>query len=648
MADINTNINLGIFAHVDAGKTTLTEQLLFTAGAVRSAGNVDSGTTQTDYTEVERSRRISVSAASAKFEYKGVGINLIDTPGHMDFSSEVERALRVVDCAVLVVSAVEGIQARTEIVWDALEQRKTPTVIFINKLDRAGSNFSGTLEALQSYSDAVSAFTKVTKEGLDGLCISPVSEDELSEIAATTSDEAMEKYLDGKLQGAELTAELQKAICSRNIIPVFAGSAAESKGVKELLDGLVSLMPKAQGDENGPLAALVYKVEHNKSMGRMCHVRMFSGKLSNRDTIEIAGETAKIAQIRRVTGGRHTDIGTVRAGEIAALCGIGARAGDILGDEKLVPRPTNLTEPLLNVKINCAPEDFPILTEAVHELTEEDPLLKAYWVKEKRELTLSVTGTIQLEIIDALFKARWGINASFGAPSVIYRETPAGKGYGFDAYTMPKPCWAILKFLIEPLPRGSGVEYSSIVENNKIFYRYQSQVEDAIPTALRQGPSGWQVTDLRITLVDGEHHTIHTHPLDFAVATPMAMMNGLVSIGTVMLEPILRFRLTVPEDSLGKIMGELVNIRGEFEMGTAHRGRCRLEGTYPVSSGRDFAGFVARATGGKGVLSAVFDGYRDCPQELCETTEYRGISPLDRAKYILWVRKALTDSEMHL
>ena len=302
----------------------------------------------------------------------------------------------------------------------------------------------------------------------------------------------------------------------------------------------------------------------------------------------------------------------------------------------------------MNVKINCAPEDFPILTEAVHELTEEDPLLKAYWVKEKRELTLSVTGTIQLEIIDTLFKTRWGINASFGEPSVIYRETPAGRGYGFDAYTMPKPCWAVLKFLIEPLPRGSGVEYSSIVENNKIFYRYQSQVEDAIPTALRQGPSGWQVTDLRITLVDGEHHTIHTHPLDFAVATPMAMMNGLVSIGTVMLEPILRFRLTVPEESLGKVMGELVNIRGEFEMGTAHKGRCRLEGTYPVSSGRDFAGFVARATGGKGVLSAVFDGYRDCPQELCQTTEYRGISPLDRAKYILWVRKALTDSEMHL
>ncbi|MBQ1954539.1 MAG: TetM/TetW/TetO/TetS family tetracycline resistance ribosomal protection protein, partial [Clostridia bacterium] len=152
----------------------------------------------------------------------------------------------------------------------------------------------------------------------------------------------------------------------------------------------------------------------------------------------------------------------------------------------------------------------------------------------------------------------------------------------------------------------------------------------------------------RITLVDGEHHTIHTHPLDFAVATPMAMMNGLVSIGTVMLEPTLRFRLTVPEESLGKIMGELVNIRGEFEMGSSYKGRCKLEGTYPVSSGSDFAGFVARATGGKGVLSAVFNGYRDCPQELCQTTEYRGISPLDRAKYILWVRKALTDSEMHL
>ena len=309
MAGISNNINLGIFAHVDAGKTTLTEQFLFVAGAVRSAGNVDSGTTQTDYTDIERTRRISVSAASAEFDYRGTSINLIDTPGHMDFSSEVERALRVVDCAVLVVSAVEGIQARTEIVWDALEHRKTPTVVFVNKLDRAGSSFHDTFEALKACSGAVTAFTDVKQEGLDGLSISSVSEEELSEAVATTCDDAMEKYLNGCLCGKELSSALQRAIKERAVIPVFAGSAAQNVGVKELLDGIVSLMPHAEGDENAPLAALVYKVEHNKSMGRMCHVRMFSGKLSNRDTVVLSGETAKIAQIRRVTGGKHVDIG---------------------------------------------------------------------------------------------------------------------------------------------------------------------------------------------------------------------------------------------------------------------------------------------------------------------------------------------------
>ncbi len=639
------NINLGIFAHVDAGKTTLTEQLLFSAGALRNAGNVDLGTTQTDYTEVERSRHISVSAASAQFEYRDLGINLIDTPGHMDFSSEVERALRVIDCAILVVSAVEGIQARTEIVWDALENRKTPTIVFINKLDRAGASFENTFEALKACSDAVTAFTAVSGDGEPGFTLKKA---DISEAVALTDEEAMEKYLSGQLSGEALSTAARRAIATRAMIPVLGGSAAQGSGVSELLDTVAELMPRASGDENGPLAALVYKVEHNKSMGHMCHIRMFSGRLSNRDTVSLGTETAKIAQIRRVTGGKHADIGTVRAGEIAALCGIGARAGDILGDESLIPRPTSLTEPLLNVKVTCAPEDFPKLTEAVHELTEEDPLLKAFWVKEKRELTLSVTGTIQLEIIASILKARWGLDVAFGTPSVIYRETPAGKGYGFDAYTMPKPCWAVLKFLIEPLPRGSGVQYSSTVENNKIFYRYQSQVADAIPTALRQGPAGWQVTDLRLTLVDGNHHTIHTHPLDFVVATPMAIMNGLAQIGTTVLEPILRFRLTVPEESMGKIIGELVNIRGEFELGAVQKGRCRIEGTYPVSSGTDFPGFVARVTGGKGVLSAVFDSYRDCPPELARTTEYRGISPLDRAKYILWVRQALKDSDMHL
>lgn len=645
---MSENINLGIFAHVDAGKTTLTEQLLFSAGVVRSAGNVDSGTTQTDYTEIERSRRISVRAASAQFTYKGVNINLIDTPGHMDFSSEVERTLRVIDCAVLVVSAVEGIQARTEIVWDALALRKLPTIVFVNKLDRAGASFSETLDALRSFSDAILPFTKVFGEGLPGFSIFPISDDELAENLALTSESLMDKYLSSALKGRTLLNELRSSVAGRGTIPVFAGSAAAGIGTRELLDSVTELMPRASGDPNADLAALVYKVEHDKTMGRLCHVRLFSGSLSNRDAVTVNGEPAKISQIRRVTGGKRADVGTVSAGEIAALCGIGAKAGDILGDESLVPRPTNLTEPLLNVKVTTSSENFTKLTEAVHELTEEDPLLRAFWVREKRELTLSVTGTIQLEIIESLLKTRFGLDVKFGTPSVIYRETPAQSGYGFDAYTMPKPCWAVLKFLIEPLPRGSGVEYSSIVENNKIFYRYQSQVEQAIPTALRQGPSGWEVTDLRITLVDGNHHTIHTHPLDFTVATPMAIMNGLASLGTLMLEPVLKFRLTVPEDALGKILGELVNIRAEFEMCSSRKGRCRIEGVYPVSSSADFPGFVTRATGGKGVLSAVFDGYRDCPQELCQKTEYRGISPLDRAKYILWVRKALTDPEMHL
>ena len=641
-------INLGLFAHVDAGKTTLTEQLLFAAGAVRSAGRVDDGTARTDYTELERARKISIRAAAAQFSYAGVDVNLIDTPGHMDFSSEVDRTLRVVDCAVLIVSAVEGIQARTELVWDALAARKTPVVIFVNKLDRAGADLDAVLAALSAFSGALLPFTSVRNAGGPDVEPLPVPEAALAEAAAFTSDEAMDRYLSGTLSGGALTAALRDATARRALIPVFAGCAGTGAGVRDLLDGIVRLMPRAGGDETGPLSALCYKAEHDRAAGRICHVRLFSGSLSNRDAVTVNGRPEKVAQIRRTTGARSVDVGTVRAGQIAALCGLGARAGDILGDERLVPPASHLTEPLLTVKVTVPPEQSTALSEAAAELGEEDPLLRAVWVREKSELTLSVTGDIQLEVLDGILRSRYGLAPAFGPPSVIYRETPAAAGFGYDAYTMPKPCWAILKFRIEPLPRGSGVRYRSVVENNKIFYRYQSQVEDTIPRALRQGPSGWQVTDLSLTLVDGSHHTIHTHPLDFAVATHLAVMNGLASVGTVMLEPRLRYRLTVPEETVGKVMGEIAVMRGSCELSAAPGGRCRLEGIVPVASSRSFPNFVARVTGGRGVLSAVFHDFADCPQELCTPTEYRGISPLDRAKYILWVRKAFTDADMQL
>ncbi|MBE6952130.1 MAG: TetM/TetW/TetO/TetS family tetracycline resistance ribosomal protection protein [Ruminococcaceae bacterium] len=647
-------INFGIFAHVDAGKTTLTERILYEAGSIRQVGSVDGGTAQTDFMEVEQRRKISVNAAAAEFEWNGVRFNLVDTPGHADFGAAAERSANAMDCAVVVISGVEGVQARTELICSQLAERKVPTIFFVNKLDRAGADLKAVTEDLAELEPNTLAMCASQNDGsaqtaVQSLLSDTAFDETIAEAAAMTNDECAEAYLSGELTAQMLQAALADAVADRALIPIFAGAAAIGIGVKELLDAMSRLFPAAEtGDDQ--LAGVVFKVEHDKAVGRVAHVRLYSGSLAPRDVVSIgAAAPRKITQIRKFSGRKYRDIARLTGGDIGAVCGLDAKVGDILGDASLLPQMVPLSKPLLTVKATIADSDYVKLTEAIDELAHEEPLLAPVWVKEKRELTINVTGTIQLEVISEILEKRFGIAAQFGKPSVIYRETPVDTGFGFDAYTMPKPCWAVLKFLIEPLPIGSGVEYSSKVANNKIFYRYQSQVEQAIPTALRQGPCGWEVVDLRITLVDGEHHTIHTHPLDFIVATPMAIMNGLQAIGTKMLEPTLQFKLSAPEECAGKLIGEIINLRGTLgDSPLGRRGQIFLEGELPVSTASDFPLFVAKATGGRGILNTRFLRYRDCPQEFCEATEYRGISPLDRAKYILWVRHALENADMHL
>jgi ribosomal protection tetracycline resistance protein len=272
-------------------------------------------------------------------------------------------------------------------------------------------------------------------------------------------------------------------------------------------------------------------------------------------------------------------------------------------------------------------------------LSAENPLLGTVLFGGQAEI--NITGTIQLEVLDTLLRERFGLAVTFAPPTVIYRETPASIAEGFEAYTMPKPCWAVIRFLIEPLPRGSGVEYVCAISNEKIHYRYQGQISQTLPVALAQGPLGWEVTDLRITLIDGGDHPIHTHPLDFVLATPLAMMDGLVRAGTTLLEPMLRVRISAPEAYAGRIAGDFAKMRGQFDAPVILNGTFTLEGRVPVATSLDYPVRLASLTGGQAVLSTRFDGYDPCPLEQGATAEHRGVDPRDRAKYILWKRSAL-------
>lgn len=645
--------NIGILAHVDAGKTTISENFLYLSGQTKKLGSVDEGTSQTDFLDVERERGISVRSSNTTFEWEGVKINLIDTPGHVDFSADVERVLRVLDCAVLVVSAVEGVQAHTETLWNALYDLKIPTIIFINKIDRAGADVELVIKEInKELTKNLAVLFNAVNEGSNEANInSKWNEQEIDhnvlESIANFDEKILEKYLDKQtIPFTELDNSLIKAVHRCNLHPVLLGSAKNSVGIKKLLNAIIHYLPEPREYKSKELSALVYKISHDKTMGQIAHVKVFSGEIKNREVIKNASQNIeeKITQVRKLIANKYEDIGAVGAGDIGGICGLqNARVGDVLGQfSDALPNDISLRTPLLTVQVKAENDkDYPNLAEALQELSKEDPSLDFEWLREDKELHVKIMGWIQIEVLEKIIENRFGIRAKFDDPTVIYKETPTKKGEGFVQYWMPKPCWAIMKFLIEPGERGSGVVYGSNISVDDVHQKYQNEVERTIPNALKQGIKGWEVTDMKITLIEGEDHQVHSNPGDFVVATPMGIMNGLVNTGTTLLEPLISFKISATEDLLGAITSDVTQMRGSFESPEIENGKFILTGFLPVSTSLDFPVRLSSRSGGKAKISTKFYGYQECTDELGQIREYKGISPLDTSKWILKARKAL-------
>ena len=632
--------NIGIFAHVDAGKTTLSEQLLLKAGAIRSAGSVDSGTAHTDTLPVERRRGISVQASCVRLTWRGEPINLIDTPGHVDFSAEIERALWVLDGAIIVVCGVEGVQPQTELLFEALRAYNIPVVFFVNKMDREGADAAKVVAQL--------------KRRLSRGAVLCADQDALLEAVCDADDAVMERYLEGEIpSGDELRRRLAALSRAGRLFPVLTGSALRGEGIEGVLDGILDLLPPPD-ETRGDLSAVAFAVARDRMLGKGLWVRLFGGELRNREAVTLPGRIdpltgerssvqSKITQIRGVGG---EDVGALRAGEIGVVYGLGQmKVGQVLGDAALLPHRVEqgaLRTPLLTVRVEAEdPAKVKALASACETLADEDPLLQTRFVRATGELHMDAMGAIQLEILQDALKNRFGLDARFTHPSVIYRETIARAAEGFCAYTMPKPCWAILQFVISPAPRGSGVTFHSEVADRDILPRYQHQVEQALPLALSQGRLGWQVTDVDIALVGGSHHPFHTHPLDFIVATPWGIQDGLRAGGSVLLEPILELRLRVPPGCAGRIMSDVNAMRGEVTEVQSADDFAAMTALVPVAESLDYPTRLAQVTGGQGGMSVRLHGYRDCPLELGATAPRRGVDPLDTSRYILAARSAL-------
>ncbi|HRW63307.1 MAG TPA: TetM/TetW/TetO/TetS family tetracycline resistance ribosomal protection protein, partial [Bacteroidales bacterium] len=457
----------------------------------------------------------------------------------------------------------------------------------------------------------------------------------------------LEKYLEGNdIEFTELETALAKAAYRCDIFPVLMGSAKNSLGIEELLNAIVRYLPSPVSDTTKPLSALVYRISHDKTMGQITHIRVYQGTIKNRDIILNASQQIeeKVTQVRKLLSKKFEDIGEVYAGDIAGLCGLQhARVGDVLGEfSEVLPDNISLQTPLLTVQVLAQNEkDYPALAEALQQLSKEDPALDFEWLRDEKELHVKIMGWIQIEVLEKILEYRFGIQAKFEDPTVIYKETPEKTGEGFVQYWMPKPCWAILKFLIEPGEPGSGVVYTSKISVDKVHQKYQNEVERTIPAALKQGLKGWEVTDIKITLIEGEDHEVHSRPGDFVVATPMGIMNGLVNNGTTLLEPLLSFKISATEDLLGAITSDITQMRGSFDSPQMENGKFVLTGILPVATSLDFPVRLSSRSGGKAKISTQFYGYQKCSDELGKIREYKGISPLDTSKWILKARKAL-------
>ncbi len=633
--------NIGIFAHVDAGKTTLSEQLLAHAGAIRQKGSVDQGTAHTDNLPIEQRRGISVKATCVRMNWRNTAVHLIDTPGHVDFSAEVERSLWALDAAVLVICSAEGVQPQTETLFHALREQRIPTVLFFNKMDRENA-------------DAEAALAQARL--LLSPDIAPLWDPEaMTEAICNLDDGLLERYLSGEEpSGDEIRQRLKQLSCRGEIYPALKGSALRDEGVIAVLDAMVDLLPPPGGKAGDELCGVVFAAQQDRVLGRGVWVRLYGGRLENRAAMNLpagvdplTGEERlvqrKITQIRTVEG---TDAGALHAGEIGVVYGLGdIPIGHVLGDGSALPRrvePGRLRTPLMTVQaVPDNPEQMQELRAACTILSGEDPLLRVQYTRSLNQLQLHVMGGIQLEILEEELKTRFGLAVSFSKPAVIYRETIAQTAEGFVAYTMPKPCWAIMKFLIEPAPRGSGVTFASQVPVRELGLHYQHQVEQALPLALSQGRLGWQVTDVKITLLEGNSHQWHTHPLDFIVATPMGIQDGLRRGGSTLLEPILSIRFLLPADCVGRVMSDVALMRGEVTATQTQGDRVILSALVPVESSMDYAATLAAVTGGRGGMSVSLHGYRECPLELGAAAARRSVDPLDTSKYILAARSAL-------
>lgn len=616
-------LTLGILAHVDAGKTTLSEALLFTAGAIRKAGRVDKKDAFLDNYELERERGITIFSKQAVFSYEDLRITLLDTPGHVDFSTEMERTLQVLDAAVLLISAADGVQSHTRTLWKLLESYQVPVFLFVNKMDQPGADQEKILAGIQNQlSGNCVDFTPLVGAAATESKGAALETDmqEAMEAVAICDEELLNSFLtDGRIS----QEQLREKIAERKVFPCLFGSALRLQGIEALLSAIAAYAPEKTYPE--AFGARVFKVTRDSQGSRLTHMKITGGTLKAKMELTCAEDkTEKVNQIRIYSGERFEAVNEAVAGSVCAVTGLlGTMAGQGLGMEK------NLESPFLTPVLSYClllPEgtDPMAVMPKLKELEEEDPALSFTWEEELKEIHVHVMGEVQMEILKVLIRERFGLEIAFGKGRIVYKETIADTVEGVGHFE-PLRHYAEVHLLLEPGEPGSGLQFEADCSEDILARNWQRLILTHLEEKQHRGVlTGSVITDMKITLVSGRAHQKHTEGGDFRKATYRAVRQGLMEAMSVLLEPYYEFRLEIPEEMTGRAMTDMEKLFADFTLAERAEGRCVLTGCAPVETMRDYQKEVYAYTRGQGSLTVRLKGYMPChnADEVIEERHY--------------------------
>jgi elongation factor G len=665
--------NIGIIAHIDAGKTTTTERILFYTGKTHRIGSVDDGTTVTDWMVQERERGITIVSAAVSAEWNNYQINIIDTPGHIDFTAEVQRSLRVLDGGIVVFDAVQGVEPQSETVWRQADLYRVPRICFVNKMDRVGASYERTINMVSErlganpiqmqipigietgFKGVIDLLTqRVFIWDDDSLREPRIGEippdlrnqffevrDRMVEQIAETDDELTLKYLEGQdISVEELRIALRRAVIENKATPVFCGSSLRNKGVQPLLDAIIDYLPSpldippVKGfhpkseqeverltDDNEPLSALIFKIVTDPYVGRLAYIRVYSGKITQGTFIYNAtkGKRERIGRLLRMYADRREDINEVLAGDIGAILGLkDTFTGDTLCDPTNPIQLEAITFPAPVISVSVEPKttaDQDKMSLALQKLSEEDPTIRVHSDEDTGQMILSGMGELHLEVLIDRMLREFRVQARVGRPQVAYRESITRKveriDYRYVKQTGGRGQYGHVVFDITPSEMGSGIIFENKIVGGVIPKEFFPAIERGVREAAESGVlAGYPVTDLQVTLTDGSFHEVDSNEMAFKMAATMAFKEGIAKADPVLLEPIMKVEVIVPEDFMGDVLAQLNTRRGEILATEVRPGNAQaVRAMVPLAEMFGYATDLRSATQGRGVFTMEFNHY---------------------------------------